>query len=88
MNRSKMGSTVLCLFLAELGPIIEVYFLGRIAIVELEMVVVGINLFFVNFHRLRLETFLPFVRLTILTCVGCFVAGKVDYVYRFLCSNS
>ena len=79
--RNKMSSASWWLFLAGLGSMTEVHFFGSIALTELAMFVVGPVLFFVNFHRLRREGFMPFVWLTILTCVGCIVASKVNHTY-------
>lgn len=79
--RNKMSSASWWLFLAGLGSMTEVHFFGSIALTELAMIVVGPVLFFVNFQRLRHDGFLPFVWLTLLTCLGGIVASKVNHTY-------
>lgn len=74
-------ATKVWLFLAGLGSYTEVHFFGSIAISELFFYALAPLLFFKNYAALRRDGFLPWVWLTILVCVGCFISSKVNGTY-------
>ena len=75
----KKKSASLYLFLIGLGSQTQIYFIGSIGISELILFLIGPILFFLDYHQLKGDGFMPFIWLSILTCLGCVLSGTINH---------
>ena len=78
MHNSKVK---LFLFLIGLGSQTQIQFVGSIGISELILFLIGPFVFFLDYRQLKADGFMPFVWLSILTCVGCLLSGLLNQTY-------
>lgn len=81
MNNS---NAKLLLFLIGLGSQTEIQFVGSIGISELILFLTGPFVFFLDYRQLRADGFMPFVWLSILTCVGCVLSSVINHTHWVL----
>ena len=71
-------SNSILLFLVGLGSVTQFHFVGSLGLSEFPIFLLAPFLFFVDYRRLKSDGFLPFIWLSILTCVGCIVASYMN----------
>ena len=74
----------LFLFLIGLGSQTQIQFVGSIGISELLLFLIGPFVFFLDYRQLKADGFMPFVWLSILTCVGCLLSGVFNHTHLIL----
>lgn len=72
------GSSNIWLFLIGLGSVTQFHFVGSLGISELPMFLSAPFIFLLDYKALKRDGFMPFVWLTILTCVGCVISSLIN----------
>ena len=70
------------LFLIGLGSQTHIHIVGSIGISEIALFLLAPIIFFTDYKQLRADGFLPFVWLSILTCLGCVFSGFINDTYH------
>ena len=74
----KNNYSALLLFLVGLGSQTQIHFIGSIGISELPIFLLAPFIFLTDYKKLKADGFLPFVWLSIATCVGCLVSSYAN----------
>lgn len=76
MNRRHAS---LLLFLIGLGSVTQFHFIGSLGLSEFPMFLLAPFVFLIDYKKLKADGFMPFVWLSILTCIGCVVSSRVNH---------
>ena len=71
-------NTSFMLFMIGLGSMTQFHFIGSLGISELPIYVIAPFVFLLNYRCLKQDGFLPFIYLTLATCLGCIISSLIN----------
>lgn len=67
------------MFLIGLGSATQFHFVGSLGISEFPLFLIAPFIFITDCHELKRDGFMPFLLLTLLTCLGCVISSLVNF---------